>query len=192
MIDMTDTIETKSDQLNFVDLVEPKTITITGVKKVAGEQPISINYEGDNGKPWKPCKNMRRVMVQLWGKDADKYAGQKLTLYNDPSVKWAGKDLGGIRISHMTGIEKKFSVMLAVSKGNFKPFVVEPIIDKPLNPLSDDAYEQFCTDMKSANNMAALQDIGKRIKDGFFDNYGSDKLRKQYEIACDCIRSESN
>ena len=60
MLDMTTTIEAKSDQLNADDLIgSPKTIKITTVKACAGDQPIAVNYEGDNGKPYKPNKAMR-------------------------------------------------------------------------------------------------------------------------------------
>ena len=53
MGDMAPTIIPKSDQTNADDLISgPITIKITGVDIRGGqEQPISIHYEGDNGKP---------------------------------------------------------------------------------------------------------------------------------------------
>jgi len=67
MIDLTKTIEAKSDQLNADDLIgNSRTIKIKGVKVIAGDQPVVISYEGDEGKPWKPCKGMRRIMAGLW------------------------------------------------------------------------------------------------------------------------------
>nr|MBX2835055.1 hypothetical protein [Micavibrio sp.] len=71
MTDISHTIVPKSMQLNADDLIsEPKTITITQVRvKDNPDQPVAISYQGDNGKPYYPCKSMRRVMVRAWGKD---------------------------------------------------------------------------------------------------------------------------
>src|SRR5690348_5899593 len=97
----------KSDQLNSDDLISgPRTITITRVSANEGspEQPISISFEGDDQKPYKPCKSMRRVMVHIWGPDASQYVGRSMTIYRDPKVQFGGMAVGGIRISHMTDI----------------------------------------------------------------------------------------
>lgn len=134
MNDMTQAIVPKSDQLNSDDLIAgPITIKISDVKIRGGqEQPVSIHYEGDNGKPYKPCKSMSRVLVATWGADAKQYIGRSLTLYRDPSVKWAGMDVGGIRISHMSGIESAMTMALTATKVSRKPFTVRPlVIDQP-------------------------------------------------------------
>jgi hypothetical protein len=87
MLDMTKTTEAKSDQLNAVDLTgAPKTITITDVKIPGGDQPVIISYENDGGKPYKPCKGMRRGLVAIWGKDAEQYIGRSLTLVINPDA----------------------------------------------------------------------------------------------------------
>jgi hypothetical protein len=53
-----------------------------------------------------------------------------LTLYRDETVKWAGKAIGGIRVSHMSGIGRKpLTTMLPPSKGQRLPYTVEPIAD---------------------------------------------------------------
>lgn len=105
MTDLSATIDPKSNQMNADDLIGgPKTITITRVSanQSSTEQPIAISYQGDNGKPYFPCKSMRRVLVSVWGKDGAAYAGRSLTLYRDPTVTWGGLAVGGIRISHMS------------------------------------------------------------------------------------------
>ena len=52
-IDISKTIAPKSDQLNADDLIAgPKTITVTGIKLVAEDQPVAIHFEGDDGKPY--------------------------------------------------------------------------------------------------------------------------------------------
>lgn len=128
MNDMTAAIVPKSDQLNADDLIAGEmTITIREVRIKGGqEQPVSIYY-GDSDKPYKPCKSMSRVLVALWGPDAKVYTGRSLTLYRDPTVKWAGMDVGGIRISHMSHIESAHTMALTATKGSRKPFKVLPL-----------------------------------------------------------------
>lgn len=66
MMDISDTIIARSDQLNAADLIGgPVTVTITKVSKGDGEQPVSISYDGDKGKPFKPCKSVRRLLVGM-------------------------------------------------------------------------------------------------------------------------------
>lgn len=130
MNDLSKTITPKSDQLNADDLIGgPITIKVTGVRAQASSemQPVSINFEGDDGKPFRPCKSMRRVLVQVWGKDGNQYAGRSMTLYLDPKVKFGGIEVGGIRISHMSGMTDKIQIALTASKAKRVPFVVRPL-----------------------------------------------------------------
>ena len=126
MGDMHQTIVPKSDQLNADDLIGRElTIKITGVDIKGGqEQPVSIHFEGDNGKPYKACKSMCRVMVSAWGPDSKKYVGRSMTIYRDPKVKWGGMEVGGIRISHMSDIDEDMTMALTVTRANKKPFTV--------------------------------------------------------------------
>lgn len=130
MIDMLATVVPKSDQLNADDLIGGRALTIkvTKVTGSAGDQPVAIHYEGDNGKPYKPCKSMRRVLIHLWGDKAQEYVGRSMTLYCDPEVKFGGLAVGGIRISHMSHIAKEVTVMLTSTKANRKPFTVKPLV----------------------------------------------------------------
>ena len=138
MSDMSQVIIPKSDQLNADDLIAgPMTITITQVTIRGGqEQPIAISFEGDNGKPYKACKSMCRVMVTAWGADSKKYTGRSMTLYRDPSVKWGGLEVGGIRISHMSDIKAPLTLALTITRANKKPFTVQPL-SRPAGTTSD-------------------------------------------------------
>lgn len=132
MTDLSQTIAPKSDQLNSDDLITgPITIRVSKITAnlAAPEQPISIFYDGDNGKPYKPCKSMRRVLVNTWGADGTKYTGRSMTLYRDPEVKFGGIEVGGIRISHMTDIARPITIALTASKANRKPYTVKPLQD---------------------------------------------------------------
>lgn len=127
-MDVSDTIKAKSDQLNSDDLIAGAiTVRIIDVSRAGDEQPIAISYEGDNGKPYKPCKSMRRILVAAWGSNAKQWIGQSMTLFRDPKVKWAGQEVGGIRISHMTGLKQKLIVSLTATKQSRKPHTVEPL-----------------------------------------------------------------
>lgn len=128
MLDITKTIEAKSDQLNADDLIgTSKVLTITEVKLGSAEQPIILHYEGDEGKPYKPSKGMRRVLVAGWGTDGHSYVGRALRVYNDPTVKYAGKEVGGIRISEMSDLANAISIPLTLTRGKKIAFIVKPL-----------------------------------------------------------------
>ena len=130
-MDIGDTILAKSDQVNAVDLAVPVTVTVEGVDVVGGDQPVNIHLREFPGKAYRPSKSMRRVLVKLWGPKSADYAGRRLTIYNDPSVTWAGKAVGGIRISHASHIDKPVTMSLALAKGKLAPFTVQPLPDAP-------------------------------------------------------------
>ena len=137
MIDMTGTIIPKSDQLNADDLIGgPRTIQIRRVTASPDtpEQPIAIYFEGDNGKPYKPCKSMRRVMVQAWGRDASQYVGRSMTLYRDEKVTFGGMQVGGLRISHMSDIRGEMTFALTVTKARRAPYTVKPLAGRAPEP----------------------------------------------------------
>jgi hypothetical protein len=131
MNDMRPTIVPKSDQLNADDLLgRTMMITVTKVLiNAEADQPVSIHYEGDNGKPFKICKSMRRVLVTVWGPDASKYAGRRMTLYRDDKVAFGGQAVGGIRISHMSDIDREVTMALTATRAQRKPFTVRPLND---------------------------------------------------------------
>jgi len=141
MNDMTPIIAAKSDQLNADDLVgAPRTIRISEVAVRPGtEQPVTIRYEGDEGRPWKPCKTMCRVLVAAWGPDANKYVGRSVTLYNDPNVTWGGMKVGGIRVSHLSHIDKEMTLALTATRGKKAIAKIRPLADQPRQPVEDKA-----------------------------------------------------
>lgn len=161
MTDLSATIEPKSDQLNADDLIAgPRTITVTRVTGGGGnEQPVSIHFDGDKGKPYKPCKSMRRVMVLLWGKDGATYTGRSMTLYRDATVQFGGDSVGGIRISHMTHIEGEHQLMLTATRGKRAPYMVRPL-EKRVRVTLDQALARIAdtSDVGALNQtLAALR-----------------------------------
>lgn len=127
-MDIADTTAPKSDQQNFEDYgAGPKTVTIDHVKVVGGEQPVQIHLVEYPGRPYKPGKSMRRVLVNAWGSKSAEYAGRRMTLYGDPSIKFGGQAVGGIRISALSHIDSPKSLPLTVTKGQRKVFTVQPL-----------------------------------------------------------------
>src|SRR5690625_7348206 len=95
-MDLTQTIEADSTQVNADDLTAGgRTITITDVTAGTTEQPVYIHSSEFPDKTFRPNKSMRRVLVQAWGPQASDYIGRRVTIYRDPSVKWAGQEVGG-------------------------------------------------------------------------------------------------
>jgi len=133
-MNLSNTIAPKSDQLNADDLLTgPRTIKVTAVESgSSAEQPVTIRYEGDNGRPYKPGKSMRRVLVAMWGGNGDAYVGRRLTLYCDKTITFGSDTTGGIRISHASDIPDACELALTVKRGKRKPFRVEPLApEKP-------------------------------------------------------------
>jgi uncharacterized protein YlxW (UPF0749 family) len=71
---------------------------------------------------------MRKVMTHVWGKFTSAYIGHSMTIYADTEVAFGGKKVGGVRISHMTGMQKPVSMVLTETKGRNKPFTVQPLV----------------------------------------------------------------
>lgn len=141
MNDLSPTITPKSDQLNADDLIAgPRTITVTQVLLTgAGDQPVAIRFQGDDNKPYKPCKSMRRLLIAVWGPDGNVYAGRAMTLFKDDSVMFGGEAVGGIRISHVSHIDQPVTIPLTVSRAKRKPYTVHPLRQQaPAPALSDE------------------------------------------------------
>jgi len=155
---LRDTILAKSDQLNADDIIGTGiTITVTAVKRGdSAEQPVVIHYQGDNGRPYKPCKTMRRVLIAGWGENGAAWIGRSMTLYNEPSVKFGGVAVGGIRISHMTDIGNGLRLTPNASKGKKQEVIIQPLkAQAPSKPaISDDQWPQVLAAVESGKRTA--------------------------------------
>lgn len=152
----------KSDQLNADDLISgSRTINITGVRvNASGEQLVSVFYEGDAGKPWKPSKGMMRVLAYAWGEDPDQWAGRAATLYNDPDVTFGPDKTGGIRISHLSHIQHPINLAVTLKKGKRKPVTVLPLqLEAPKPATGKSQLKVWGQHIKNASlaGLAALE-----------------------------------
>lgn len=132
-MNLTETIAPRSDQVNADDFMAgPRTVTIVDVVHGSAEQPVNIiTAEYGEGRPYKPSKSMRRVMVAAWGPETAVYKGRRLTLFRNPTVRFGKDEVGGIQISHLSHISETMRINLTVAKGRRAPFVVQPLTDQP-------------------------------------------------------------
>lgn len=143
---LTTTIVPKSDQLNSEQLLSaPMTITVSDVRIGNSEQPLIIDFEGSGGRPYKPCKTMRKLLVFAWGEDGNKWIGRSMTLFNKPDVKFGGVSVGGIRISHLSHIESEIKVSLTSTRGKKEPHLIKPLLVAPKGVIErfNDAVNAF-------------------------------------------------
>jgi hypothetical protein len=149
-VDISDTLAPKSDQLDAVDLLSgPRVFTVAGVARGSAEQPVEIAL-AEFPRPWRPGKSMRRVLVSTWGPDASLYVGRRLTLFCDETVRFGGAAVGGVRISHMSGIDKPKATPLIISKGKSAMYTVEPLPDAAPAPTADDIATETDRDVLKA------------------------------------------
>jgi len=125
---LLDTIKPNSDQLNADDLIAgPITVKVESMKRgPSDQQPVEIVVDG-GFMPYRPCKSMRRVLIAAWGELGKDWIGKSMTLYLDRSVKYGGQAVGGIRISHVSGIDAPLDLMLTVTRGKRVKYQVKPL-----------------------------------------------------------------
>ncbi|MSS84522.1 hypothetical protein FYJ24_07035 [Actinomycetaceae bacterium WB03_NA08] len=129
-MDISSTIEPKSDQLDAAELTEPRTFTIDRVSKGNAKQPVNLHLVELGGRAWRPSKNVRRVLVAAWGKDASKYVGRRARLYCDPTVRFGKEAVGGVRIEALSHIDRPVTTAVIESRGRSKMVTVQPLIEQ--------------------------------------------------------------
>jgi hypothetical protein len=122
------TIEKKTDQLNYEDFLGGITrdVTIAGVTKGTKEQQYDIQIEGDQ-RVWRPAVTVLKLLVEAWGDDATTWVGRRARLYGDPEVSFGRDKVGGIRVSHVSHIEKPVTANLTVTRGKRAKHTVDPL-----------------------------------------------------------------
>lgn len=156
-MDISETLKSKSTQLDNIDLIGgPQVFTIEAVKVVGGEQPLVVDLV-EYDRPWKPGVTMRRILAKLWGTDSSKWVGRKVRLYRDEKVMFGRETPGGTRISHMSDIDKIHTLTLPTSQGRTGRFVIEPLADAPdIKPSAPSVTE---ADVMSAETVDVLRGL---------------------------------
>lgn len=152
-MDILSTTEPKSDQQNFDDYsTAPRTVTVAEVKSGTPEQPVEVHLVEFPGRPYKPSKSMRRVLIACWGPEASAFTGRRMTLYGDPTIRFGGSAVGGIRIAALSHIAEAVTIPLTVTRGKRAPFVVQP--------LAEDAGKYLAA-LTGATSLGQLQAVWK-------------------------------
>lgn len=138
-----------SDQLNSEQLIgSPLTVTVASVEEVNNlKQPLIIHYNGENGRPYKPCKTMMKVLHLLWSEFYDDWKGKSIMLFCDPTVKMHGEEVGGIRISHLSHIEKDTKLKLTATRGKKSEILIKR--------LETPAERDYRAELRDSKDMAA-------------------------------------
>lgn len=143
----------RSDQLNASDLIGgPQTVTIAEVREGNSDQPVQIHLVEWPGRPFKPSKTVLRILDYAWGEETDDWPqGARMTVFRDPTAKWAGEEVGGIRVSHLSHIKEPFKLALRESQKKSVLYTIDPLPDTPPTPTLTDA-EIACADKEQINS----------------------------------------
>lgn len=146
-MNITDTLIAKSDQLNADDLIAgPIDVVIERVTAGSADQPVDVHLVGRSGRPWRPCKTMRRLLAGAWGPETDVWIGRAMRLYRDPAVTFGSDAVGGIRVSHLSHLpDREFRVALATKRGGKKAMVSVMRLDAPASAPS---LDEVMTDLE--------------------------------------------
>jgi len=186
-MDISETTGANSAQQNYDDYLGGKTRTVTISKVSAGtsEQPVDIHLEEFPGHPYKPSKSMRRVLLSAWGPNAASYVGRKLTLYGDPTVKFGSAVVGGIKISHLSHIDKTLSIALTVSRGKRAPHTVKPLSTGPDAPTDTSGRDWLSELAQTEGDVDLINALGQAAKNANAGDTVLGAIRDAYKAAKD-------
>lgn len=165
-MDVSNAIVAKSDQLNAIDLVgRDVTVTVVDVKPGPADQPVHIITDAYGpSRPWKPSKTALRDIVQMWGTDSTVWVGRRITLWNDPSVLWAGKPVGGIRVRAMSHIDAPFKANHVITRGKTEQVMIQPLPDTaPVDRSKVDAALTAISQATTTNKLDEIDTYAKQI-----------------------------
>lgn len=192
MTDVGFALEAKSDQLNALDIMgaEP-VIRIRDVQVKKGEQPVSVYFDGDHNRPWKPSKGMLRILAGAWGKDSSQWIGKHAKLYFEPTVMYAGKEVGGIRIRALSDIPQQgMQFALTINRQKREPYHV-PLLEISVQEYPDGKFEKaypVMAEKMKTGEMTLQQVIAQCQKTG---QLTSDQLAK-LEAAAPVVVDDDN
>jgi hypothetical protein len=141
-MDISAALAPNSDQLDAIELVQPRTFTIaprSALGKREGKTVAEIRL-AEFDRVWRPSKGMLDLLADCWGIDAKQWVGRRVTLYNDRDVMFGPNKVGGIRISHLSHIDgaRKVSIRAAGQGGRKQLWPVEPLPDATPAPTAAD------------------------------------------------------
>lgn len=196
MTDISFTLEANSDQLNAVDIMAAnRIIKVRDVQVRKSDQPVAVYFDGDNNRPWKPSKGMRRILAGAWGQDSKNWIGKQAELFYEPSVIYAGKPVGGIRIKSMSDIDPKgLNFSLTINRQKREPYFVPLLVVKevPYPPEKfNEAFPKMVEKMRDGS-MTLQAVIAHCQKTGTLTKEQMEKLESEAPIDIDDSESDIN
>lgn len=163
-MDISNALIAKSDQLNASDLTgSPRTVVILEVKQGNPEQPVNIITDvfGDK-RPFKPSKTVLRILAEAWGLETSAWVGNRMELFRDPKVRWAGEEVGGIRVKAISNIAQPQTSVLLESKGKYAKHTVQPLkAEAPKPTAAALSAEDTATWLDQINEATTMTELGK-------------------------------
>ena len=162
MINIQRVIEVRSDQINADDIIpgKPIDVVLTGEIRTTTVNGVwQLEIETINSKLYRPSKGMATVLVRVLGEDELNWRGRVVRLFKDETVKFGGEKVGGVRISHVSGIKEVSGghSMTFMSRGRAKKkFVVEEIYNL--------TAESFRKRMCEAVSVEELDGVASELK----------------------------
>jgi len=84
------------------------TIESVGIEQLEGdkgvEQKVVVTWTDANWKKWVVNKTNWEILCSIYGPDTDNWHGKPIEVYNDASIMFGGKRVGGIRCRKPSGV----------------------------------------------------------------------------------------
>ncbi len=110
-------LEAKSDQMNAVDILTPTIFRIVKVDYFPRQsQCMHLHLHGCEGRPYKPCKGMLRGLAKAWPGEIENWNNHLIELFCEDSVLYAGKEVGGLQVSAVSGVQGDVQFPLTISR----------------------------------------------------------------------------
>lgn len=128
-------VKIKSDRLNYEDFIMgPQDFKIVrlGKKTDQGNVRLLMFFEGREETPYWLPKGMVKCLSNPdgWGEAPfSEWVGRRVRLFGEPTVVYAGKELGGIRISNISDIAGAYSTKITERRGVRIDYVISPLLD---------------------------------------------------------------
>jgi len=159
-MDITQALAPNSDQLDAIELVEPRTFTIStgsSLGKRDGKIVADIRLV-ELDRVWRPSKGMLDVLAACWGIKGSEWVGHRVTVYNDPEVMFGKEKRGGVRISHLSHIDGPRDVTIRASgAGRKQLWHVDPL---PAPPTDTSGRDWLAELEQAGSNRSAIGALG--------------------------------
>lgn len=160
-------MQSKSDQLNYVDVGNGSLIALIERVDVTNsdQQSVIVHFKGCNGKPYKPNTGMIRVLAGAWGEDGDSWVGKTIKIVGDEKVKWGGKEVGGLVIGALSHINQAGYTAFIQKNRSVRVKQTIPLLVIEVKYFSDELFKRDSVNMIEAikGGSATIEDITKQV-----------------------------